>query len=75
MPALLDYQCAFVGEMNGGDMDFVLGLDLPVTRLCPCSKAISDYSAQNQGGFVRIESSADTFLLTRPNRAIRATAG
>ena len=53
--ALVDYQCAFVGEMNGGDMDFVLGVDVPVTSLCPCSKAISDYGAHNQRGFVRIE--------------------
>ncbi|MCU0834301.1 MAG: GTP cyclohydrolase FolE2 [Chromatiaceae bacterium] len=55
VPALVDYQCAFVGEMNGGDMDFVLGVDVPVTSLCPCSKAISDYGAHNQRGVVRIE--------------------
>jgi len=53
--ALVDYQCAFVGEMNGGEMDFVLGVDVPVASLCPCSKAISDYGAHNQRGFVRIE--------------------
>jgi GTP cyclohydrolase I len=55
VPALVDYQCAFVGEMNGGDMDFVLGVDVPVTSLCPCSKAISEYGAHNQRGFLRIE--------------------
>ncbi len=53
--ALVDYRCTFVGEMDGGDMDFVLGVDVPVTSLCPCSKAISDYGAHNQRGFVRIE--------------------
>ncbi len=55
VPALVDYQCAFIGEMNGGDMDFVLGVEVPVTSLCPCSKAISDYGAHNQRGYVRIE--------------------
>jgi len=55
VPALVDYRCSFVGEMNGGEMDFVLGVDVPVTSLCPCSKAISDYGAHNQRGFVRIE--------------------
>jgi len=53
--ALVDYQCRFVGEVNGGAMDFVLGVDVPVTSLCPCSKAISDYGAHNQRGYVRIE--------------------
>lgn len=53
--ALVDYQCSFLGEINGGEMDFVLGVDVPVTSLCPCSKAISEYGAHNQRGFVRIE--------------------
>jgi GTP cyclohydrolase I len=27
---------------------------VPVTSLCPCSKAISDYGAHNQRGYIRI---------------------
>src|ERR1017187_2840312 len=37
--ALMDYQCVFTGEVNGGTSDFVLGVRVPVTSLCPCSKA------------------------------------
>lgn len=53
--ALMDYQCWFVGEANGLGGDFMLGVRVPVTSLCPCSKAISDYGAHNQRGYVTIE--------------------
>ena len=52
--ALMDYQCSFVGELNGGDVDFVVGVDVPVTSLCPCSKSISDYGAHNQRGVISV---------------------
>lgn len=54
-PALMDYECSFVGEANGSLEDFVLGVKVPVTTLCPCSKAISDYGAHNQRGYVHME--------------------
>jgi len=53
--ALMDYECTFVGEANGGNEDFVLGVRVPVTSLCPCSKEISEYGAHNQRGCVAIE--------------------
>lgn len=52
---LMDYECSFVCETNGNGTDFVLGVKVPVTTLCPCSKAISDYGAHNQRGYVTIE--------------------
>jgi GTP cyclohydrolase IB len=53
--ALMDYECSFVGEMGTTHDDFVLKVRVPVTSLCPCSKAISDYGAHNQRGYVTIE--------------------
>src|SRR5205823_12431202 len=53
--ALMDYECSFAGEVNGGHEDFVLGVRVPVTSLCPCSKAISDYGAHHQRGYITIE--------------------
>jgi GTP cyclohydrolase I len=53
--ALMDYDCWFIGEATGEVLDFLLGVDVPVTSLCPCSKAISDYGAHNQRGHVSIE--------------------
>jgi GTP cyclohydrolase IB len=52
--AMTDYECAFTGELDGGRSDFVLSVTVPVTSLCPCSKAISDYGAHNQRGYVTI---------------------
>lgn len=53
--ALMDYECTFVGESNGEHADFQLGVRVPVTSLCPCSKAISDYGAHNQRGLISID--------------------
>ena len=55
LKALMDYECTFVGESNGDTDDFVLGVRVPVTSLCPCSKAISDYGAHNQRGYISVE--------------------
>ena len=54
--ALMDYDCGFVGESNGGGVDFVLTVRVPAGSVCPCSKAISDYGAHNQRGWIAIES-------------------
>jgi GTP cyclohydrolase I len=53
--AFMDYDCTFVATADGMKEDFVLGVRVPVTSLCPCSKAISDYGAHNQRGYVTIE--------------------
>ena len=50
--ALMDYECFFSAEINQRKEDFVLGVRVPITTLCPCSKAISDYGAHNQRGYV-----------------------
>lgn len=53
--ALTDYECRFTGEVDGEESDFILTVRVPVTSLCPCSKAISDYGAHNQRGYVTID--------------------
>ncbi|MBZ5720730.1 MAG: GTP cyclohydrolase FolE2 [Acidobacteriia bacterium] len=53
--ALMDYECSFDAAVNGGKDEFVFGVRVPVTSLCPCSKAISDYGAHNQRGYITIE--------------------
>ncbi len=57
---LMDYECGFVAEANGGREDFTLLARVPVTSLCPCSKEISDYGAHNQRGYIAIEVRAMT---------------
>jgi GTP cyclohydrolase I len=55
---LMDYECSFSGELRAGLQDFVLGVKVPVTSVCPCSKAISDYGAHNQRGQIDINVSS-----------------
>lgn len=57
-PGIMDYQVTF--ECNANDeTDFILGVTVPATSLCPCSKEISQYGAHNQrchiGAKVRFE--------------------
>ena len=52
---LLDYEGRFVGQSSEAGDDFILGVRVPVSSLCPCSKAISDYGAHNQRGTVSID--------------------
>lgn len=52
---LIDYDCWFIGEINGHSCDFIMKIRVPVSSLCPCSKAISDYGAHNQRGHIDIE--------------------
>jgi GTP cyclohydrolase I len=53
--ALMDYDCKFTAESTARESDFLLQVKIPVTSLCPCSKAISEYGAHNQRGYITIE--------------------
>jgi len=49
---LMDYLGRFNATMEKGRVDFVVTAIVPVTTLCPCSKAISARGAHNQRGKV-----------------------
>lgn len=54
------YDCFFEGSLeNYGEEDeeysFYLGVKVPVTTLCPCSKEISEYGAHNQRALVSVK--------------------
>lgn len=52
----MPYKCRVEADYNNLDnsYDYILNVEVPVTTLCPCSKAISDYSAHNQRGYVQV---------------------
>jgi GTP cyclohydrolase I len=52
--ALMDVACAFLGDVTEDRRSFTLEVQVPVTSLCPCSKAISDYGAHNQRGTITL---------------------
>jgi GTP cyclohydrolase I len=45
--SLMEYSCTFSATL-GDDFDFVLGITVPLTSLCPCSRELSAYGAHNQ---------------------------
>jgi GTP cyclohydrolase I len=51
---LVDYQVKFDASAHGRDVSFTVAVTVPVTTLCPCSKAISDRGAHNQRGYVTL---------------------
>lgn len=53
-PGLMDYVARFNATLEKGKMDFVVTTLVPVTTLCPCSKAISARGAHNQRGQVTL---------------------
>jgi GTP cyclohydrolase I len=52
--SLMEYSCTFAATLSDS-FDFVLGIKVPVTSLCPCSKELSRFGAHNQRGIVSVE--------------------
>jgi GTP cyclohydrolase I len=52
--SLMEYQCRMVGSL-GESYDFTLGVTVPMTSLCPCSREISARGAHNQRSAVTVE--------------------
>ena len=52
--SVMGYDCSFEGNLQKDEYNFLLGVKVPVTTLCPCSKEISNYSAHNQRALIKI---------------------
>ena len=62
---IMEYNCSYEGEVSSNKADaskgdstdrrFYVNIEVPIATLCPCSKAISDYGAHNQRGFVKVK--------------------
>jgi GTP cyclohydrolase I len=61
LPGMMSYECRYQGWVKAkvagerGNRHFTVRVSVPVTTVCPCSKAISDRGAHNQRGIVRVE--------------------
>jgi GTP cyclohydrolase I len=51
--SLMEYTCEFSASMTG-TLDFVLGVKVPLTSLCPCSKELSSFGAHNQRSIMTV---------------------
>ena len=53
--SLMEYICRFCGSSNQREKDdFYVGIVVPITTVCPCSKEISKYGAHNQRSIVTV---------------------
>lgn len=53
--SLMDYEVKWIARVQaGGEAEFELSVLVPVTSLCPCSKAISEYGAHNQRSHITV---------------------
>lgn len=59
MSAPMAYDCSFEGRIIDGQYKFILGVIVPVTTLCPCSKEISENGAHNQRALINVKISYD----------------
>ncbi len=74
-PGLMDYSCLLQGELEGGRLTFVLGVEVPVMTVCPCSLAICDGGAHSQRALVRIRARFTGFLWLEDLIGIAEEAG
>lgn len=53
--SFMEYRCLFSGENNVDQIDFMVGVVVPVTTVCPCSREISKFGAHNQRSIVTVK--------------------
>ncbi len=59
--SLLDYSCFFEASYKEY-YELIIGVVVPVTSLCPCSKEISEYGAHNQRSHITIKVKFNDFV-------------
>ncbi|MEW6765078.1 MAG: GTP cyclohydrolase FolE2 [Pseudomonadota bacterium] len=60
--SLMDYGARLAAFGDRESCHVTMGVEVPVTSLCPCSKEIAQYGAHNQRSHIRVEVQADTSL-------------
>jgi GTP cyclohydrolase I len=70
--SLMDYQVTWTARAGNAATEFELILLVPVTSLCPCSKAISEYGAHNQRSHVTVTAVYDDPASVDVDALIRA---
>jgi GTP cyclohydrolase I len=60
--SIMSYTCEYIGEVRDNFREFYVGVEVPVTTVCPCSKSISARGAHNQRGIVRVKLCFESFF-------------
>lgn len=76
MQSFLDYKITLQSELTSKRNQNYLTLNVPVTTLCPCSKAISNYGAHNQRSIITatllLEKSSEKISILQLIRTLEA---
>ena len=56
-PGMIDVEVTFECTLSEARSDFLMGIKVPATSLCPCSKEISAYGAHNQRCEIEVRAS------------------
>lgn len=72
--SLMSYQCFFNASYRD-DYELYIGVVVPVTTLCPCSKEISEQGAHNQRSHITIRVKYSEFVWLEELIAIAESAG
>ncbi len=60
--SMMEYKCRLIGALDDSKKKFFVGIQVPITTLCPCSKEISTGGAHNQRGLVSVTLSFRNFF-------------
>ena len=60
--SLFPVEVLFDGYGDGDGTSFILGVRIPVTTLCPCSREISECGAHNQRSYITAYTAFDHFI-------------
>ena len=71
----VDYRGSLACSLTRDDTRVTTRVEVPVTSLCPCSKAISDYGAHNQRGVITIAVAHDGRLTIEELVAVAESSG
>jgi len=52
--SLMEYRCFIKAENSNEKNDYLVGIVVPVTTVCPCSREISRFGAHNQRSLVTV---------------------
>ncbi len=60
---LMEYTCLIKGKLNKHNkLNMILGVKVPLTTVCPCSKEISSFGAHNQRSEVTVKIKSTKFI-------------
>ncbi len=54
LPCQLDYDCSFTAGCVRDEFDFLLGVEVPIMTVCPCSREISEHGAHSQRAVISV---------------------